>query len=49
MEWIIEHWSVLLLIISEILALIPGIQANSIGQLIINVVKQLRDMSPIKK
>ena len=41
MEWIVAHWSVLLLIVSEILPLIPGVAANSVGQLIISTLKEL--------
>ena len=40
MDWIVDHWSILMLIVSEILPLIPGIEANSVGQLLIGIVKQ---------
>ena len=35
------HYLVLALILSEILPLIPGVEANSIGQLVINGLKAL--------
>lgn len=44
MAWIIEHKSVVLgalLALSELLAVIPGVQANSIFQLIVNGLKSI--------
>jgi len=49
MDWIVDHWSILLLIVSEILPLIPGIEANSVGQLLVGIVKQLLSVAPPKK
>lgn len=46
MQWIIDHKEVVLaflLALSEILALIPGIQSNSIFQLIFNSLKKAKD------
>jgi hypothetical protein len=48
MDWIVAHWSILMLIVSEILPLIPNIQANSVGQLLIGIVKQLLSVQPPK-
>ena len=49
MDWIVDHWSILMLIVSEILPLIPGIEANSVGQLLIGIVKQPLSVAPPKK
>lgn len=46
--WIQAHYLVLALILSEVLPLIPGIEANSIGQLIISGLKQLLASEPQK-
>jgi hypothetical protein len=40
MPWIVEHWAVILLVLSEVLPLIPAVQSNSVGQLIIALIKQ---------
>lgn len=45
MEWIFEHQVVLLafaLALSEVLALIPAIKANSIFQLVVELMKKLK-------
>lgn len=46
MAWITANWPVLLLIVSEVLPLIPGVAANSIGQLVINGIKQILASQP---
>lgn len=45
MEWMIEHRLVLLafaLALSEVLALIPSIKANSIFQLVVGLLKKVK-------
>jgi hypothetical protein len=45
MEWMMEHQVVILafaLALSEVLALIPAIKANSIFQLIVELMKKLK-------
>lgn len=49
MVWLSQHYLVVLLIISEILPLIPGIESNSILQLILNGIKQLLASNPPPK
>lgn len=39
--WLQSNYLLLALILSEILPMIPGVQSNSIGQLIINGLKAL--------
>lgn len=46
LAWLQANYLVLALILSEILPLIPGVQANSIGQLIINGLKSLVGQKP---
>lgn len=44
MSWLVANWALIvsvLLGLSEVLALIPGIQSNSVFQLIANVIKSL--------
>ena len=48
MAWLQEHWMMLALILSEILPLIPGVEANSIGQLVVNSLKSLLASNPPK-
>jgi hypothetical protein len=45
MEWMMEHQLVILafaLALSEVLALIPAIKANSIFQLVVELMKKLK-------
>lgn len=52
MDFIQENWVIVLgalLAISEVLALIPGIKANSVFQLIFNVLLSLKPKSPEEK
>lgn len=45
MEWMMEHQVILLafaLALSEVLALIPAIKANSIFQLVVELMKKLK-------
>lgn len=48
MAWLQEHYMVLLLILSEVLPMIPGLEANSIGGLILGLIKQLIAEKPAK-
>ena len=43
MTWITEHYSLVITALfglSEVLALIPGVEANSVFQLVSNLIKQ---------
>lgn len=44
--WLQANYLVLALVLSEVLPYIPGIQSNSIGQLIINGLKSLLAPKP---
>jgi len=46
LAWLQANYLVLALVVSEILPLIPGIQSNSIGQLVINALKSLLAPKP---
>ena len=46
MVWLQANWAAVLLIVSEILPLIPGVQSNSLGQLVINGIKQVLASAP---
>lgn len=48
MQWLLDHYLVLLLIISEVLPLIPGLEANSLIQLLLNAIKQVLAEKPAK-
>lgn len=48
MVWLQEHYMVLLLILSEVLPMIPGLEANSIGGLVMGLIKQLLADKPAK-
>lgn len=44
MQWLIDNWAMIVAVlfgISEAIALVPGIQSNSVFQLIFNVIKSL--------
>ncbi len=41
MEFLNEYWPMILLAVSELLAVIPFFKSNSIGQLILNMLKAL--------
>ena len=41
LTWISEHLAIVGLIVSEGLALMPGIKSNSVVQLLVNLVKDL--------
>jgi hypothetical protein len=52
MDFITENWIVILgalLALSEVLALIPGIKANSVFQLIVNVLLSLKPKTEQEK
>lgn len=46
LAWLQTNWMVLALVLEEILPLIPGIEANSIGQLVLASIKQLLANQP---
>jgi hypothetical protein len=46
LPWLMAHWAVLALILSEALPLIPGIQSNSIGQLLIAGLRSVLAKAP---
>jgi hypothetical protein len=48
MAWLMDHYLVILLDLSEVLPLIPGLEANSIGQLVLGLIKQLLADKPAK-
>lgn len=46
LAWVQTYWPILLLLISELLPLIPGVQSNSIWQLLLGGIKQLLASAP---
>lgn len=48
MAWLLSNYPMVLFILSEVIALIPGIQANSITQLVMQVIKSILAANPPK-
>ena len=48
MEWLLDNYPMILFILSEIIALIPGIQANSLTQLVLQIIKNILAANPPK-
>lgn len=42
------NWAVVLLVLSEVLPFIPGFEANSVGQLVMGLIKQALAKQPAK-
>ena len=45
MEWVMEHWSLIVTVLfalSELLAAIPAVKANSVYQLLVQILQALK-------